>query len=264
MNMLSEDQARRTLIESYQIPSHQARRVIQIARENQVKVAPWEKGAVTVRLVGRNSFTVENGAPEVTKVVASKVEEHYTRPLKQGRSAQPGAAPIGSTTKGRAMPKRGAAAAAEVEPEETETVEEAGARDYTVYADKPISATMQDFHDWLMEEVGDLSEMEPARIVALAGTLRMEFQKSEFNQERREERRAAREAAVAAEPEEAEEEKPAKPVRGAAKATAAEKAAAKPATARRTGAAAGRPAARATDRAARRGAKPAAAAEAPY
>jgi hypothetical protein len=132
------------------------------------------------------------------------------------------------------------------EAEETAAeVEEADeARDYTVYADKAITASMQDFHDWLNEEVGDLSEMDTVRIVALAGTLRMEFQKSDFNQERRSERKAAREAAAAAEPEtEAEadpeeSETPAKPTRKAAtpKATA-DKASATKTPASRRGAA---------------------------
>jgi hypothetical protein len=141
----------------------------------------------------------------------------------------------------------------EAEVEETEAETEETERDYTVYADKPITASMADFHTWLNDEVGDLSKMDTERIVALAGTLRMEFQRSDFNQEQRDLRKAQRaEAAAAANTEEAEgdedETKPAaKPGR--------KPAAAKPAATDK--------ATTATKPASRRG-KPAAAAAAPY
>jgi hypothetical protein len=159
----------------------------------------------------------------------------------------------------------------EIEEVTEETVEETnedGTRDYTVYADKPVTAAMADFHEWLNAEVGDLAEMDTERIVSLAGTLRMDFQRSEFNIERRAQRQAEREearqaaadakaaakaekeAAAAAEPVEEESEEGAP-----AKATAGRKA---PATKGATGAPAGKPTAQ-------RGRKPAAAAtDAPY
>jgi hypothetical protein len=134
--------------------------------------------------------------------------------------------------------------------DEDEEDGEEEAVDYTSYASKDITPTMQDFHDWLSQEVGDLSEMDTVRIVALAGTLRMEFQRSEFNKSQRAARQAeaakakaakARAAKPAAAPKVVAKAKvtaaPAKPVR-TAKAVPA-KAAAAPAKTTRT---AGKPA----------------------
>jgi hypothetical protein len=96
------------------------------------------------------------------------------------------------------MPRRGAVA----EPEAVTETED-GPVDYTIYAEKDITPTMADFADWIVQEVyaGDekaFNAEDPYRIVALAGTLRMEFQRSDLNQERREERRLAREEARSA------------------------------------------------------------------
>jgi hypothetical protein len=80
----------------------------------------------------------------------------------------------------------------------TEAVDEAGEKDYTTYAGKLPTATMTDFADWLIQEgaVGEFASKAAEAAfrdgVRLGGTLRMEFQKSEFNQERRAERQAAR------------------------------------------------------------------------
>jgi hypothetical protein len=51
------------------------------------------------------------------------------------------------------------------------------ARDYSDYATKEITPTMVAFHEWLQNETG--LELD-ARSVALAGSLRMDFQKSDF------------------------------------------------------------------------------------
>lgn len=136
-----------------------------------------------------------------------------------------------------------ARAAAPVEPEPVEEAE-----DYTVYATKPITATMEDFAVWITDEVygGDAKAFAAAdaeRLVSLAGTLRMKFQASDFNIEQREIRKQEREAARSA-PEPAEEAAPAKPARRgrAAAAAAAEPepaAPAKPARPRRGKAATG-------------------------
>jgi hypothetical protein len=121
------------------------------------------------------------------------------------------------------MPKRGAAVA---EPEVDET--EDGVKDYTIYAEKDPTPTMQDFADWLIEEVGlefksSQHEDEFRTGVRLGGTLRMEFQRSDFNKERKAERRAARAEENGADEVDETEEAPAKPARGrqAAKAGAA-------------------------------------------
>jgi hypothetical protein len=116
--------------------------------------------------------------------VASRAASPYTSALKKSERS-----------KEEHMPRAPRAAAPEPEVEDE-------ALDYTVYADKTITPTMSDFADWIVEEVyaGDEAAFRKAdseRIVALAGTLRMEFQKSELNKTRREERRAAREAEVA-------------------------------------------------------------------
>lgn len=79
-------------------------------------------------------------------------------------------------------------------------------KDYTVYADKPITPKMQDFHEWLEEVTGLELDL---RSVALGPTLYHDFQASDFNKERTEQRRAER-ASARTEP---DEEAPAKPAR---------------------------------------------------
>jgi hypothetical protein len=149
----------------------------------------------------------------------------------------------------------------EVEDEAEDEPAEEDERDYRIYAEKPITATMEDFAEWLEQEVAPLDSMDPIRLVALAGTLRMEFQKSQFCKDRREERRNAARVAKAPKP---KAEPPAKATKTKAAAPAAKPApakakaaapAAKPAAAkvpaqaaRKTGAAAGRPAPRTADR----------------
>lgn len=140
------------------------------------------------------------------------------------------------------MAPRGRAAAVQAEPEHM--TEEETEKDYTAYADKEATPTMADFTEWLEEEVygGVYSEVPAERDafldgVRLGGTLRMEYQRSDFCRDRREQRRAERATATAETETETEGEtgeeakKPAKPARGprtAAKPVAA-KAASKPA-----------------------------------
>ena len=136
-------------------------------------------------------------------------------------------------------------------------------RDFTGYADKEPTGTMKAFADWLIDEVGlefktKAAEHEFREGVRLGGTLRMEFQASDFwkehelnprspqNQNGKAKPAAAKPARgraaskpaedEPAEDEPAEDEAPAKPTRqrrGAAKPATA-KTPAKPAT-RRTG-----------------------------
>jgi hypothetical protein len=156
----------------------------------------------------------------------------------------------------------------------SETQEAEEPKDYTVYASKAITSTMEDFAEWLSIEVCPLEELEPDRIVSLAGTLRMEFQKSQFCRDRREERKAASAKAAPKPKKEAadDQEKPAvtKSSKTAAPAKTASKTTAPAKTASKTTARTvpGRPAPRAADRPAaakktsgRRTAKPA---EAPF
>jgi nucleoid-associated protein YgaU len=50
-------------------------------------------------------------------------------------------------------------------------------KDYRAYAAKDITPTMVAFHEWLQNETGLELDL---RSVALAGSLRMDFQKSDF------------------------------------------------------------------------------------
>jgi hypothetical protein len=239
VNILSEDEARRELKQHWGLAPDIASNVLRIAREFRVTAEPVDGGYVTVTLVNNNSFTIERGkkeGAESRQSVARRTAAPYTRAATKPRPAVSRSARTTTPAQGRT--KAMATKAAEPEVEETEDA----APDYTGYATKQPTATMTDFADWLLEE-GAVAEdavkneaLEHAfrEGVRLGGTLRMEFQRSDFNVTRREERKAAREAAAAAEPE--EEEAPAKaPARGGrGKATAAKPAttAAKPAAAK--------------------------------
>lgn len=143
------------------------------------------------------------------------------------------------------MPPRGKTAPAE--PVAETNAEANGAKDYTVYVEKAITASMQDFAAWLDSEVfrpagttlADMGKKDPVRLVALAGTLRMDFQRSDFNRDNRAKR--AQERATEAEPETAPE--PPKPARRGRPAAAASTTGPKPASGRRGRPAAAEPAA---------------------
>jgi hypothetical protein len=59
-------------------------------------------------------------------------------------------------------------------------------KDYRTYATKEITPTMDAFADWILDEVfagelpEDVSDESFRKSVALAGSLRMEFQRSDF------------------------------------------------------------------------------------
>jgi hypothetical protein len=221
---------------------------IQIGK-NWPNSCPVDDGFFIVRFVGLTSkgfrtkqFTIE--PPLSHQKVAAGRQAAYT-PTRKLVSTP-------SRPRGEIMPPRGRTAQVDAEPAEAEETE----RDYTIYATKDVTATMEDFAEWIVQEVyeGDqkaFDKEDPVRIVSLAGTLRMEFQRSDLNKTRRAERQAARAAGNGAEADEDE----------AAPITPAKRTAAKP----RPGAAKpGRTAkAGATKPAARRGRAPAAA-EAPY
>jgi hypothetical protein len=144
------------------------------------------------------------------------------------------------------------------EPEET-------GRDYTKYAEKEITPTMEAFGDWLIDVVGldfpnAKAETQFRQGVALGGTLRMEFQRSpEWAEDERNSRANGKPKSTA---KAAKEKAPAR--RGRAKSAADEdedtedEAPAKPAA--RTGRGRGRPAASGAPKSGRgrgRAAKPA-------
>jgi hypothetical protein len=160
-------------------------RIVEIVNEFGIKTVMTEtRGLMDVRR-GSSSGTYSICSP---KEVADANKRGYTGSQEKNpgkRNVQPPSA------RSKTMAKAAAAPA-------TEAVEEAGEKDYTLYAGKPATATMQDFADWLIQEgaVGEFpSKAAEAAFrdgVRLGGTLRMDFQKSDFNQERRAERQAAR------------------------------------------------------------------------
>ena len=232
--------------ELYGLPEAQAERVVRIAAVHGAKAEPCDHGYFTVngyfpaRVAHDNLYVLTDrerdpsddrpAAASVTirhrarQTVARSARVGYDRPLPGNHPQQ---------RRRSNMPRRPAAQVAEPEPE----VE---ADDLTVYADKEITETMQDFHEWLEQETGIKLDL---RSVALGGTLRMKFQQSDFNKERRAQRQAARANGAAPEP-------AATPARGRAgkapgKATAAPTAArtARPGKTKATTAPAAKPAA---------------------
>lgn len=60
-------------------------------------------------------------------------------------------------------------------------------KDYSVYLDKRITPTQTAFYDWLIETVGDITELEADRIVAMSSALLNTFQASDWWAEHRDE-----------------------------------------------------------------------------
>jgi hypothetical protein len=190
-----------------------AYRILEIAERYGEKLHPIDGGVVAVTNVGGNRYTVDIRKGNSVRrnrpaQVAQSSDARYSSVSRNKGTA--GTTKTALKQRSTTMARRAAVA----EPEVEETDE---APDYTAYADKEITATMEDFHEWLEQEVGIKLDL---RSVALGGTLRMEFQKSQFNKDRRAERQAARAAGNGA-AEEAEPEAPAKPARRGRQAAAA-------------------------------------------
>lgn len=119
----------------------------------------------------------------------------------------------------------------EEEEDEEDEDEESEATDYTPYASKAITPVMADFAEWIDTEIfqpvgtsiQEVGAEDPVRLIAIAGTVRMEFQKSEFNRTQRERRQAEAKAAKAA-PKAVAKAAPAPKAKVAAKAAPAAKA----------------------------------------
>ena len=253
------------LYRDYRIASETAARLYELAVQDGESWhgKPYGNGYVLITSVGNTGgsyVTIEDAELALTNIPG-----RVAQPMPVGYTSQSGSKSGLNNRRGKGAvmaTRRSKAAATVAEPEEVEEVEAEEAesdetKDYTGYADKTPTATMQDFHDWLVEEVYDgelpFEDTEEAFLkgVHLGGTLRMEFQRSDFNRERRAARKAAKPAAAEAEDPEETEEAEEKP---AVRKTTRTKAAAS------TTRPAGKPAA-----ARRRGGKPAAAAaEAPY
>ena len=171
------------LIAAYGILPRHAHRVVNIAYQHGLKCAPTEEGSVTVRYRGE-SYAIAGGPPS-----ADEMGVKGSAPSRKEYTSSTETLNTRNYRTERDMARR---AAATVEPE----------KDYTVYADKPATPLMEDFADWIVDEVGIEHASKAAEAafrngVRLGGTLRMEFQKSDFCKERREERRAERENEVA-------------------------------------------------------------------
>lgn len=157
-------------------------RILEIVREVGVKAfLTATKGMMEVRR-GSNRSLFILCTPEK---VADATSPGYTGPgKKESKPAKPTSAKPRSSTMAKATV--------------TETEDETTEKDYTQYAGKEPTATMADFAEWLIE-VGAVGEF-PSKAaeaafrdgVRLGGTLRMDFQGSAFNKERRAERQAAR------------------------------------------------------------------------
>lgn len=271
--VLRGEEALKKLINEWGIPEDQARRVLEIAVEHGINVTNSGDmlSVVTVRKLGRDpyTFSLTPGVPS-QEDSGKKIPPRGTRATIPGYTS--GSANVGSLATGaggragqpanrrdRTMAK---AAAAEVEEEAT---------DLTAYLEKDITPTVNDYIDFLVQELGEGAEIDE-RSVYYAITLYKYFQGSDFSRERKEARRAEREAARtakaaangAAETEDGAEETP-KTRRGRKPATEAP--ADKATTPARRGRPAGKPATGGTAprRRGRPAGKPAAASEpAPY
>jgi hypothetical protein len=285
------DECIRFIERNYGLPRSQAIRITEIAQMHGLKNQPCDTGYFTVRLSRQHAGYLiltdreySKSASEVAQAMPSRYSSaRATTMMQSRRTTMARGQRAAAATKPAARTRR----AAVPEPEEAEAE-----KDYTAYADKEPTATMADFADWLIAEVfeddlGELDEDSFREGVRLGGTLRMEFQASDFNKERRAERQAARTEPAEApakparrgrakpEPEPAEdleeeepeedleepEEEPEPPARRTR--AAAKPAAAKPASRRGAPAPPGKPAARAADRPARR-TRARASEEAPY
>lgn len=199
-----------------------AERICDIARQYGHKAHPTGLGIVDVRY-NSGAYRIEY-SDNSSRTVAPARAPRYTQPTK----SEDGKRRIQMAPRGRA--------AAAVQEAATDND---GVTDFTVYADKAPTPTMVDFADWLIAEVGlefaTVKEESAFRNgVRLGGTLRMHFQQSDFNIQRRDERRAAAASAAngAATQDKTTTKAPAgKPARGKAATTGAT--ATKPATTRR-------------------------------
>jgi hypothetical protein len=272
----------------------EAVRVVAIALEYGLKASACDHGFFEVRASRKwpGWVILTDREREPTERVARSVPVRYSSAPNRSatNTRRETAMARGQRAAAAAKPARARRAAPDPEPDEE-------AKDYTAYADKDPTPTMEDFADWLIAEVfednlEDLDEDSFREGVRLGGTLRMEFQASEFNQTRRAERAAEREDAAAAkskpeaakparrgkaatepEPEDLEDEagdedleeevEETKPARGRGR-TAAKPAAAKPTARRGAPAPPGKPPARQADRPARGRGRSRSTDEAPY
>jgi hypothetical protein len=219
---ISGDTALQLLVRRYGFTETRARRALNIAWEFTDDTEPCDGGYVHISYHGRSSapdqhhvFSVEDHRFTPQERVAFAARRGYNQRKATDSRKETTMAPAKRRTRAAATP----APAPAPEPQGN------GEVDYERYLTKPFSQTMEDYLEWFEDNVASLDELAPDRILVLGISLYGQFQKSEFNQERREQRRAEREAAAP----EPESEAPAKPARGG---RGNRTAPAKPATAR--------------------------------
>jgi hypothetical protein len=218
-----------------------ALRILEIARDYQLKREPCPGGYVEVQCHGRVTryrdetvfpdhylfSVIENVGETPRRKVATGEIKDYTQGNTDPKPGRPGRAQ--STSRRKEMP-RGSRARTAPEPEVAE--QNGDAEDFGKYLDKPLTATMEDYVTWFEANVARLEDVPVDKLLSLGSTLYPKFQKSDYNIQRREERAAAREP---------EPEPETRPARGS-------RSTAKPATGKPAGRSAAKSAGRSTTR----------------
>jgi hypothetical protein len=236
---ISGDLALLRLTRDCKFEDWRALRILEIARDYQLKREPCPGGYVEVQCHGRMTryrdettfpdhylfSVIENvGETPRRKVAAGEIKD-YTHGNTDPKPGRPGRAK--STSRRNKMPRGRTRTAPEPEVAEAN----GDAEDFGRYLEKPLTATMADYVEWFEANVARLEDVPVDKLLALGSTLYPKFQKSDFNIQRREERAAAREP---------EPERETKPARG--------RSTAKPATAKPASRSTAKPAGRSTTR----------------
>jgi len=231
MIMLRGEDALLRLTRDCRFPKAKARQLLNIAWEFGQKAESCPGGYVHIWYHGKDDnqehvFSVVEhiGKSQPERVAAGK-DKRYTQSRNETPSRKTGMAEP-KQAKGKTMPpKRTSTRQATPEPEAPAN----GEVNLQKYVTKDFSPTMADYITWMDEALPGWDKLEVDRILVLGVQAYSDFQKSDFNIQRRAERRAEREQG-AADPE------------PAAPATRTRRASAKPApaTTARAGARSGR------------------------
>lgn len=197
--VLRGEEALRKLINDWGIKEAHAKRDLEIAAEHGVNVA--NSGdmlrLVTITRLGSDpyTFSLNEGVPPQENS-RKKIPPGSTRARKPGYTS--GSENVGTLATG-AGGRAGQAANRRdttMAKAAAETVEDE-AVDLTSYLEKEITPTVNDYIDFLNDELGEDAGVDP-RSVYYAITLYKFFQGSDFSRERKEARRKERDAAKAA------------------------------------------------------------------
>jgi len=233
-------QIRQELISTYGFSYDDANFILKHTAEDKRRPSkewrvPNADGFITLRYHNLSRFTLEDHRRFPPESIDARNRPEYNR----GRKGIPMERKATERRATDMPPARGRRAAPAPPPPPAPEPEENGQVDFQKYLDKDPTPTMVDYVTWFEENVADLNDVEPDRLLVLGASMYGHFQRSDFNQERREERRTARAASRPAPEPEPEPEPPAKPARGRPRRTAAAAAppppAPAPAPARRRG-----------------------------